>query len=274
MFRKKRKAPDKLPSLGIEEARLRAHVPQEQSYSRLPTQQPAPHPHPIAPPQEQAPQHPTTQGMYQRVVPSQEPQHPQDHQQIVQSSQSHAQTQHTQHYHQELPTVQSHAMSHPPAQPLSAHTQPSVEQAQRPLEQEQSGRMLLQMKKKSPEEEENGYFKQLIKSVTEENEDVEKLSSWYENKFLPNDIVFQMREYWEKQQPELMLKQMRGDLKRELADKTERLHGLEGEWQEIYFKLLAKEDEIRREERALKDTLNEFMGAFKHSLKERQKNEK
>jgi hypothetical protein len=124
-----------------------------------------------------------------------------------------------------------------------------------------------------PVGEEQGYFKQLIKSVTEETKDLDKLDSWYKNKFLPGDVVFQMREYWEKQQPELLLKNISGDLKNRLMEKTEHLHLLEKEWQEIYFHLLSKEEEIRKEEKVLKDSLSEFMELFKRSSTERKKRE-
>jgi hypothetical protein len=122
-------------------------------------------------------------------------------------------------------------------------------------------------------DDEPGYFKQLIKSVTEETGDLDKLDSWYQNKFLPGDVVFQMREYWEKQQPELLLKNISGDLKNRLMEKTEHLHLLEKEWQEVYFHLLSKEEEIRKEEKALKESLSEFMELFKRSLAERKKHE-
>ncbi|MFH1802000.1 MAG: hypothetical protein ABH864_00950 [archaeon] len=114
--------------------------------------------------------------------------------------------------------------------------------------------------------DESGYFKNLVKSITEETEDLDKLSSWYKNKFMPGDMVFQMREYWQKQQPELMLKNISGELKQKLAGKTEKLHALEKEWQEVYFNLLSKEEEIRKEEKELKDSLAEFIGMLKGPL--------
>jgi hypothetical protein len=120
-------------------------------------------------------------------------------------------------------------------------------------------------------DEEQGYFKQLVKSVTEETGDLEKLDSWYKNKFLPGDMVFQMREYWEKQQPDLLLKNISGDLKNRLMEKTEYLHKLEKDWQEIYFHLLSKEEEIRKEEKALKESLSEFVELFRKSVAERNK---
>ena len=48
-------------------------------------------------------------------------------------------------------------------------------------------------------------------------------------------------------------------------ERTEKLHKLEQEWQQIYFDLIAKEEEIRKEERELKGTVSEFITAFKES---------
>jgi len=117
--------------------------------------------------------------------------------------------------------------------------------------------------------DERGYFKELIKNVVEGTNDLDKRDSWYKNKFLPGDIVFQMREYWEKQQSEILLKNVSGDLKIRLVEKTDKLHQLEKEWQEVYFHLLTKEEAIRKEEKDLKDLLSEFINLFKNSAKRR-----
>jgi len=114
-------------------------------------------------------------------------------------------------------------------------------------------------------DDEHGYFKELVNSVTTETKDLDKLETWYKNKFLPGDMVFQMREYWQKQQPEILLKNVSGDLKNRLMEKTEHLHGLEKEWQEIYFQLMSKEEEIRKEEKELKGSLSEFIELFRKS---------
>ncbi len=114
-----------------------------------------------------------------------------------------------------------------------------------------------------PNEDEGGYFKELIENLTAETKNLDKLDSWYKNKFLPEDIVFQMREYWEKQKPELLLKNIGSDLKNRLLEKTDRLHHLEKEWQEIYLELLSKEEEIRKEEKELKKSISEFINLVK-----------
>jgi len=124
----------------------------------------------------------------------------------------------------------------------------------------------LPAQKKSSNDSEKGFFKDLIKNVTDENTDLNEVDSWYANKFLPGDIVCQMREYWENQQPELLFKNFGGELKTKLNEKSEKMHKLEGEWQEIYFSLLSKEKEIRKEEKELKESLSEFLILFKNSV--------
>jgi hypothetical protein len=121
------------------------------------------------------------------------------------------------------------------------------------------------------DEQEKGFFKDLIKSVTEETENLDKLDAWYKNKFLPGDIVYQMREYWERQQPELLMKNVSGELKNKLMEKTNKLHKLESDWQETYFVLLSKEEQIRKEEKELKDALSEFISLFKNSSGKKEK---
>ncbi len=119
-------------------------------------------------------------------------------------------------------------------------------------------------------DDESGYFKDLMKNVIGEVNDLDEENSWYKNKFLPGDIVFQMREYWEKQKPEILLKNIGGDLKNRLTEKTDKLHKLEKEWQEVYFHLLTKEEEIRKEEKELKESLSEFIDLIKHSTKRKE----
>ena len=125
----------------------------------------------------------------------------------------------------------------------------------------------VQVKIKSlpPIDDDQGYFKELIKNVIEGTHNFDKLDSWYNNKFLKEDMIFHMREYWEKQQPELLLKNISGELKIKLLEKTNKLHMMEKEWQNIYFNLLSKEEQIRKEEKELKESLSEFMDLIKKS---------
>lgn len=112
-----------------------------------------------------------------------------------------------------------------------------------------------------------GFFANIIKDLTQESNNIDKLDQWYNNKFLPGDLVNQMREYWENQSPEVVFNSLGGELKKELMDKTNQLSNLEREWQEIYFKLMSKEEEIRNEEKDLKETLAKLIKIYKRSSK-------
>ena len=48
---------------------------------------------------------------------------------------------------------------------------------------------------------------------------------------------------------------------------------LEKEWQEIYFALLFKEEEIRKEEKVLKEALSDFINIVRNSVKGGRKKE-
>jgi hypothetical protein len=125
-----------------------------------------------------------------------------------------------------------------------------------------------------PSKDDKGFFKDIIKTVTEETDNFDKLDNWYKKEFLPGDLVYQMREYWEKQNPEVIIKNISGDLKDKLMEKTEKLHKLEKEWQEIYFDMLTKEEEIRKEEKELKTVLSDFITIFKNSMGKHKKSPK
>jgi hypothetical protein len=162
----------------------------------------------------------------------------------------------------------------PVSQPSVSNVQQPAQQAQpvstAPAEQHPIPEAPMPQAKKwsnfLKDDNEPGYFKELVKNITEENGDVGKLEQWYKEKFLPGDMVFHMREYWQKQQPEILLKNISGELKDKLMNKTERLHQLEREWQEVYFHLMTKEDEIRKEEGELKAALSEFVDMHKRTF--------
>ncbi|RMD67480.1 hypothetical protein D6817_01525, partial [Candidatus Pacearchaeota archaeon] len=148
--------------------------------------------------------------------------------------------------------------------PTTQHLNPKLVQVPK-LEQVEGEDKQDKKEEKLSKEKEQSYFKDLIKNIIEQSENLDKLDSWYKKKFLPEDIVVHMREYWEKQQPQLLLKSVGGELKEKLVEKTERLHELEREWQEIYLELLAKEEEIRKQEKELKEALAEFITLLKES---------
>ena len=121
------------------------------------------------------------------------------------------------------------------------------------------------MLKKLPtsESDETGYFKELIKGVMAE--DFNKTGAW-KNKFMSKDIVSNMREYWEKQTPEIILNSIGGETKAQLLQQIEKLHALEKEWQNNYLSLISCEDKIRDEEKQFKSKITEFISLYKRTL--------
>jgi hypothetical protein len=101
--------------------------------------------------------------------------------------------------------------------------------------------------------------------------DINKLDAWYKENLQQEDTINQMREYWEKQKPELLIRAVGGEMMAKLKEKTDRLHSLEKEWQDVYFELISKEEEIRTEEKELKKELSEFIELCKKKLKQKNK---
>ncbi len=110
-----------------------------------------------------------------------------------------------------------------------------------------------------------------LKNVADESRSVERLNAWYENKFLSEDIVTQMKDYWEKQKDSILPKNISDNIRSQLVDSTDKLHSLEKEWQEIYFNLLSKVDEIREEEKNLKQPLGGVLEGYKRFSKHKKK---
>lgn len=114
-------------------------------------------------------------------------------------------------------------------------------------------------------EDDKGFFKELIKDLTNEISS-EKLDIEYKEKILGDDIVTQMKSYWERQRPEVFLQNAGKEIKDQLVKKAENLNELEKEWQSAYFSLIAKEEKIRQEEKELKQMLSELIGIYEKSL--------
>jgi len=123
----------------------------------------------------------------------------------------------------------------------------------------------------SVEEEElnqKSFFSSLQEDLSKELEDVDKLENWYENKFLPQDIVSNMRQYWENQKTNSVLKVFGKNFKERINETTKGLQLLEKEWQNLYFDLIEKEEEIKDREEELKKLLSEFVEVCKRKKKE------
>ena len=77
------------------------------------------------------------------------------------------------------------------------------------------------------------------------------------------DVVSNMRGYWEGNKADIIIESFGAEYKRQINEKVKILRGLEEDWREIYFGLVKKEEEMKKEERELKETLSEFVNLCK-----------
>lgn len=124
---------------------------------------------------------------------------------------------------------------------------------------------------KNTENTEESFFNKLQEDINKEATNLNKLESWYNNKFLPQDIVSEMRNYWERQKAGSVVKVIGRNFKDRVTEKTNKLQQLEKEWQNIYFDLIEKEEEMREQERELKSVLAEFVELCKKRTKRKGK---
>lgn len=103
------------------------------------------------------------------------------------------------------------------------------------------------------------FFHKLQTNLNEEITDLNKLEKWYNNKFLPRDVVSEMKGYWEKQKTDSIMQILGKNFQERISVQIERLENLEKEWQNIYFDLIEKEEEIKQHEGELKKMLAEFI---------------
>ena len=111
------------------------------------------------------------------------------------------------------------------------------------------------------------FFDELNDKLVEELGDLSKLEEWYENKFLPQDILSNMRKYWEKQKTEAILDKVGRDFQEKIAFKISKLQELEKVWQSVYFELIEKEHEIKEQEEELKTLLKDLVQVCKDKRK-------
>jgi hypothetical protein len=112
---------------------------------------------------------------------------------------------------------------------------------------------------------ENGFFNKVQGDINKEIADINKLESWYNNKFLPQDNVSNMKKYWEKHKKDSIMNAVGGKFKEQIREKAANLQKIEKEWQDTYFQLIEKEEEMRKEEQELKKILAEFVDMHKES---------
>lgn len=108
-----------------------------------------------------------------------------------------------------------------------------------------------------------GFFDKILEDINGEIEDLGKLGDWYEKKFLPQDVISDMKGYWEGNKADIIIKSFGAEYKKKINEQIGSLQTLEEDWREIYFKLIKKEEEMKKEEKELKNTLSEFVNLCK-----------
>jgi hypothetical protein len=108
-------------------------------------------------------------------------------------------------------------------------------------------------------DKDKSFFNKLLTDINEEIHDLGKLEGWYNNKFVNNDMVTDMKDFWEDKKHELVIKSIGKGFQDKINTRIESLQNLEKEWQDIYLTLIEKEEELKKEERELKSIVSEFM---------------
>ncbi len=94
-------------------------------------------------------------------------------------------------------------------------------------------------------EVEDDFFDKLVEDIDKELTDLNKFDKWIEN-------------YWEKQKGKLIMGSVAATFRDRINQKSSLIKKLEREWQNLYFELVDKEEEIKEQEQELKKLLNEF----------------
>jgi hypothetical protein len=128
-----------------------------------------------------------------------------------------------------------------------------------------------QLKKDTSQIMDSGFFSKLQGDMNKEMDNVKKLEEWYNNKFLPQDSVSSMKKYWANQKGGPMGEVIHKKFKEQINEKTARLQKIEKEWQDLYFQLIEKEEELKEGERELKKILAEFVDIYKEKKKGKKK---
>jgi tetratricopeptide (TPR) repeat protein len=89
------------------------------------------------------------------------------------------------------------------------------------------------------------FFDKLIEDINQEIDDLEKFDNW-------------IGEYWENKRKDFVIKNLGGNFKERINNKIERLQKLEKEWQDTYFNLIEKEEEMKNMEKDLKNLFLKF----------------
>jgi hypothetical protein len=107
------------------------------------------------------------------------------------------------------------------------------------------------------------FFNNLLNELNERETDISKLNQWYKTRFPKGNALEEMKGYWQEKKDELILESVGKELKAKLDVQMKKLQRLEGEWQKIYFDLVTKEEEMKKQEKKLKEIVKEFTAVFR-----------
>jgi hypothetical protein len=120
----------------------------------------------------------------------------------------------------------------------------------------------------------DSFFIKLQENLNKEMDSLNRLEEWYNTKLLPEDTLSEMKNYWEKQKSSSVIQIIGKDFQDKITKKIILLQELEKSWQDIYFNLIEKEEQIKEQEKELKKMLAEFIEFCKKRVKNEKTKEK
>lgn len=120
---------------------------------------------------------------------------------------------------------------------------------------------------------EKSFFNDMQENLEKEILNMESVENWDDSKFSSRDMLEDMRSYWRKQKTPSIMESLGRNFQSKISEKIQTLQSLERGWQNTYFELIEKEEEIKDAERELKKMLKEFVKICKHK-KDSLENEK
>lgn len=112
-------------------------------------------------------------------------------------------------------------------------------------------------------ETEETFFNNMLKNLETEIKDLSNLEEWFNETFSKKDMITNMKDYWQGQKKDLFLRALVQKFKEKISENIKKLQKMEMEWQEIYFKLAEKEEEMKKQEEILKKAISEFISVGK-----------
>lgn len=107
------------------------------------------------------------------------------------------------------------------------------------------------------------FFDQVLDDINDGIQDLGKLEGWYKDKFSSQDIISNMKGYWEGNKADIIIQSFGNEYKKKIKENIKVLQTLEEDWRVIYFQLIKKEEEMKKVEQDLKSTLSEFVDMCK-----------